>query len=70
MSTEDNLITHWIGGKPATGLSARTAPVYNPATGAVAGDVEGERRVLELERAEHRRGPVDPQDPFHVGEVA
>ena len=39
MSTEDNLITHWIGGKPATGLSARTAPVYNPATGAVAGDV-------------------------------
>ena len=33
--TEDNPITHWIGGKPVTGLSSRTAPVYNPATGAV-----------------------------------
>ena len=26
-------ITHWIGGKPATGSSARTSPVWNPATG-------------------------------------
>jgi malonate-semialdehyde dehydrogenase (acetylating)/methylmalonate-semialdehyde dehydrogenase len=26
-------VTHWIGGKPATGESTRTAPVWNPATG-------------------------------------
>jgi malonate-semialdehyde dehydrogenase (acetylating) / methylmalonate-semialdehyde dehydrogenase len=26
-------VTHWIGGKPATGESSRTAPVWNPATG-------------------------------------
>jgi malonate-semialdehyde dehydrogenase (acetylating)/methylmalonate-semialdehyde dehydrogenase len=26
-------VTHWIGGKPETGRSARTAPVWNPATG-------------------------------------
>jgi malonate-semialdehyde dehydrogenase (acetylating)/methylmalonate-semialdehyde dehydrogenase len=26
-------ITHWIGGKPATGGSDRTGPVFNPATG-------------------------------------
>jgi malonate-semialdehyde dehydrogenase (acetylating)/methylmalonate-semialdehyde dehydrogenase len=26
-------ITHWIGGKPATGSSTRTGPVWNPATG-------------------------------------
>jgi malonate-semialdehyde dehydrogenase (acetylating)/methylmalonate-semialdehyde dehydrogenase len=26
-------ITHWIGGKPATGSSDRTSPVFNPATG-------------------------------------
>jgi malonate-semialdehyde dehydrogenase (acetylating)/methylmalonate-semialdehyde dehydrogenase len=26
-------ITHWIGGKPATGTSTRTSPVWNPATG-------------------------------------
>ena len=38
-TTRDNLITHWIGGKPVIGLSARTAPVYNPATGAVTGNV-------------------------------
>ena len=27
-------ITHWIGGKPATGSADRTSPVFNPATGA------------------------------------
>jgi malonate-semialdehyde dehydrogenase (acetylating)/methylmalonate-semialdehyde dehydrogenase len=27
-------VTHWIGGKPATGESTRTSPVWNPATGA------------------------------------
>jgi malonate-semialdehyde dehydrogenase (acetylating) / methylmalonate-semialdehyde dehydrogenase len=26
-------ITHWIGGKPVTGTSTRTSPVWNPATG-------------------------------------
>ena len=26
-------IEHWIAGKPTTGVSDRTAPVYNPATG-------------------------------------
>jgi malonate-semialdehyde dehydrogenase (acetylating)/methylmalonate-semialdehyde dehydrogenase len=26
-------VTHWIGGKPATGESTRTGPVWNPATG-------------------------------------
>ena len=26
-------IEHWIAGKPTTGISDRTAPVYNPATG-------------------------------------
>src|SRR5882724_2742119 len=32
-------ITHWIGGKPATGTSTRTAPVNNPATGAPQAEV-------------------------------
>jgi len=26
-------VSHWIGGKPATGTSTRTAPVWDPATG-------------------------------------
>jgi len=26
-------VSHWIGGKPATGTSTRTGPVWNPATG-------------------------------------
>src|SRR5260370_39968154 len=34
-----NTITHWIGGKPARGTSTRTAPVYNPATGAPQAEV-------------------------------
>jgi malonate-semialdehyde dehydrogenase (acetylating)/methylmalonate-semialdehyde dehydrogenase len=32
-------ISHWIDGKPAAGGSARTAPVYNPATGQVQAEV-------------------------------
>ncbi|MDN5932692.1 MAG: aldehyde dehydrogenase family protein, partial [Pseudonocardia sp.] len=32
-------ITHWIGGKPATGTSTRTSPVWNPATGAQQAEV-------------------------------
>ncbi|MBC8119506.1 MAG: aldehyde dehydrogenase family protein, partial [Burkholderiaceae bacterium] len=32
-------ITHWIGGRRAAGASARTAEVFNPATGEVTGRV-------------------------------
>jgi malonate-semialdehyde dehydrogenase (acetylating) / methylmalonate-semialdehyde dehydrogenase len=32
-------IPHWIDGRPATGGSSRTAPVYNPATGQVQAEV-------------------------------
>ncbi|OJY51557.1 CoA-acylating methylmalonate-semialdehyde dehydrogenase [Pseudonocardia sp. 73-21] len=32
-------ITHWIGGKPVTGESTRTSPVWNPATGAQQAEV-------------------------------
>jgi malonate-semialdehyde dehydrogenase (acetylating)/methylmalonate-semialdehyde dehydrogenase len=35
MMTEPSPVSHWIGGKAVTGASARTAPVFNPATGAV-----------------------------------
>ena len=38
MST-DTPISHWIGGKPATGLGARRGEVYDPATGEVSGTV-------------------------------
>ena len=37
--TELPVITHWIDGAPALGVSTRTAPVYNPALGAVARNV-------------------------------
>jgi malonate-semialdehyde dehydrogenase (acetylating) / methylmalonate-semialdehyde dehydrogenase len=33
-------ITHWIDGKPWTGVAARTGEVYDPATGAVSGLVD------------------------------
>ncbi|MEP6825905.1 MAG: aldehyde dehydrogenase family protein, partial [Ramlibacter sp.] len=32
-------IEHWIGGRIVPGQSGRRAPVYNPATGAVTGQV-------------------------------
>jgi len=32
-------VSHWIDGRPATGTSARTSPVYNPATGQVQAEV-------------------------------
>ncbi len=32
-------ITHWVGGKPATGVTGRTSPVWNPATGAQQAEV-------------------------------
>ena len=34
-----NTITHWINNKPYPGASGTTAPVTNPATGAVTGEV-------------------------------
>jgi malonate-semialdehyde dehydrogenase (acetylating)/methylmalonate-semialdehyde dehydrogenase len=39
-------VTHWIGGKPATGESTRTGPVWNPATG------ERQAEVLLASRAD------------------
>ena len=39
-------ISHWIGGKPATGESTRTGPVWNPATG------EQQAEVLLASRAD------------------
>jgi malonate-semialdehyde dehydrogenase (acetylating)/methylmalonate-semialdehyde dehydrogenase len=33
-------IPHWIDGRESRGTSGRTAPVYNPATGAVTGEVD------------------------------
>ena len=32
-------ITHWIGGKPTSGSSTRTSPVWNPATGEQQGEL-------------------------------
>jgi malonate-semialdehyde dehydrogenase (acetylating) / methylmalonate-semialdehyde dehydrogenase len=53
-------ITHWIGGKPATGLSTRTAPVYNPATGAVS------RTVLLAEAADVDAAVRDSAEAFET----
>ncbi|TQM06355.1 CoA-acylating methylmalonate-semialdehyde dehydrogenase [Pseudonocardia kunmingensis] len=39
-------VTHWIGGKPVTGESTRTSPVWNPATG------EQQAEVLLANRAD------------------
>jgi malonate-semialdehyde dehydrogenase (acetylating)/methylmalonate-semialdehyde dehydrogenase len=33
-------VTHWIGGKPWTGIAQRQGDVYNPATGEVSGKVD------------------------------
>ncbi|MGA9873790.1 MAG: aldehyde dehydrogenase family protein, partial [Rhodococcus sp. (in: high G+C Gram-positive bacteria)] len=35
----DNVIAHWLDGRPFAGTSNRTAPVTNPATGEVTGQV-------------------------------
>jgi malonate-semialdehyde dehydrogenase (acetylating) / methylmalonate-semialdehyde dehydrogenase len=35
-----NRITHWVDGRPLEGASGRTAPVFNPATGARTGEVD------------------------------
>jgi malonate-semialdehyde dehydrogenase (acetylating) / methylmalonate-semialdehyde dehydrogenase len=37
--TDTSVISHWIGGRPVKGHSGRTAPVFNPATGAVTSQV-------------------------------
>ena len=39
-SSAPSSITHWIGGRPSPGTSGRTSPVYNPATGVVAAEVD------------------------------
>ena len=36
---QNSLVQHWVGGEAFAGTSARTAPVYNPARGAVAREV-------------------------------
>ena len=33
-------ISHWIGGTSVPGTSGRSGPVYNPATGAQAAEVD------------------------------
>jgi malonate-semialdehyde dehydrogenase (acetylating) / methylmalonate-semialdehyde dehydrogenase len=43
---EPSPVVHWIGGKAVRGAAVRTAPVFNPATGAVA------RQVLLAEPAD------------------
>src|SRR6188474_3491090 len=40
VTTELKVIGHWIGGQPVAGESGRTGPVYNPATGEQAGEVQ------------------------------
>ncbi|MGK9222193.1 MULTISPECIES: aldehyde dehydrogenase family protein, partial [unclassified Microbacterium] len=37
--TDTTVIGHWIDGAPRASQSGRTAPVYNPATGAVSAEV-------------------------------
>ena len=39
LSTQTRVIGHWIGGAHRASTSGRTAPVYNPATGAVQAEV-------------------------------
>jgi len=56
----DSQVTHWIGGKPATGLATRTAPVYNPATGAVS------RTVLLAEAADVDAAVRDSAEAFET----
>jgi malonate-semialdehyde dehydrogenase (acetylating)/methylmalonate-semialdehyde dehydrogenase len=33
-------LSHWIGGKPVTGESGRSGPVFNPATGEQSHEVD------------------------------
>jgi malonate-semialdehyde dehydrogenase (acetylating)/methylmalonate-semialdehyde dehydrogenase len=54
--TMSNVISHWIDNKPFAGSSSNTAPVTNPATGAVTGQValatvEDARAVIDAAAA-------------------
>ena len=50
VTTELKLIGHWIGGESVRGASGRKGPVYNPATGEQAGEVDF-ASVEEIDRA-------------------
>src|SRR6187431_165708 len=50
VTTELKVIGHWIGGEPVAGASGRTGPVYNPATGEQAGEVQF-ASIEEIDRA-------------------
>ena len=39
-ATERERVNHWINGAPVAGSSGRSGPVYNPATGRVAREVD------------------------------
>jgi malonate-semialdehyde dehydrogenase (acetylating)/methylmalonate-semialdehyde dehydrogenase len=39
-TTETERVHHWIGGRSVAGTSGRSGPVYNPATGAIAREVD------------------------------
>ena len=39
-STETGRVNHWINGAAVAGTSGRSGPVYNPATGALAREVD------------------------------
>ena len=39
-STPTARVQHWIGGKRVAGASGRSGPVYNPATGDIAREVD------------------------------
>ena len=59
-------VTHWINGAAVAGASGRSGPVYNPATGEVAREVD----FASAARARDR-GAVDPVlDPFQASRVA
>jgi malonate-semialdehyde dehydrogenase (acetylating) / methylmalonate-semialdehyde dehydrogenase len=47
---EPTVISHWIGGAPATGTAGGTGPVFNPATGERTGTVEF-ASAAEVDRA-------------------
>jgi len=50
VTTELKLIGHWIGGENVRGESGRKGPVYNPATGEQAGEVDF-ASIEEIDRA-------------------
>src|SRR5262245_179804 len=50
VTTERKTIGHWIGGEAVRGTSGRSGPVYNPATGEQAGEVDF-ATVEEIDRA-------------------